>query len=160
MKWSRCSSLPSAILFLALTACGGAPKEATAPPMASPAADLSVQPAGDEAGSPAALSPSSSAEAPPDEGASGEDASIPKPPPLTPLGVPECDGFILKYVACVERHVPADQQDRLMRELHSQRARWLELEKMPEGKVAAGLSCRGVAQRLKADLVVDYGCEF
>ena len=81
-------------------------------------------------------------------------------PPLTLLNVPECDKFVEKYVACVELHVPADQRARIMDELHLHRARWRELEKMQEGKVAAGLSCRGVAQRLKGDLIVDYGCEF
>ncbi|MBX7183649.1 MAG: hypothetical protein K1Y01_00750 [Vicinamibacteria bacterium] len=85
---------------------------------------------------------------------------MPKPPPLTPLGVPECDKFVEKYLACVDVHVPADQQERLMRELHVHRVRWLELEKMQDGKLAAGLSCRGVAQRLKGDLIVDFGCEF
>ena len=85
---------------------------------------------------------------------------MPKPPPFTPLGVPECDKFVNRYVACVDLHVPADQKERVMRELHVHRARWRELQKMQDGKLAASLSCRGVAQRLKGDLTVDYGCEF
>ena len=47
-----------------------------------------------------------------------------------------------------------------MRELNTHRARWRELLSMQDGKIAAGLACRGVAQRLKSDLIVDYGCEF
>ena len=135
------------ISVMALPACGGPKREVPAP-----AAEGAGQPAQGEAGSLAA-------EAPPDDADSGTEGSIPKPPPLTGLGVPECDGFVLKYVACVDLRVPADQQDRLMRELHTHRVRWLELAKMPAGRVAAGLSCRGVAQRLKGDLIVDYGCE-
>jgi hypothetical protein len=84
----------------------------------------------------------------------------PKPPPLIPLGVPECDRFVEKFVACLDLHVPVDKQESLMRELNTHRARWRELENMQEGKVAAGLACRGVAQRLKSDLIVDYGCAF
>lgn len=83
-----------------------------------------------------------------------------EPPPFMPLGVPECDRFVEKYVSCVELHVPQDQRERMMGELHVHRARWRELEKMQEGKVAASLACRGVAQRLKGDLIVDFGCEF
>ena len=77
-----------------------------------------------------------------------------------PFGIPECDKFVDKYVACVDTRVPDGQKERLMRELHVHRARWRELEKMQDGRLAAGLSCRGVAQRLKGDLIVDFGCEF
>ena len=77
-----------------------------------------------------------------------------------PFGVPECDKFVEKYVACVEARVPDDQKEKKMDELHEHRGRWRELGKMDQGKIAMGLSCRGVAQRLKRDLVVDFGCEF
>jgi hypothetical protein len=153
MKWSRSHSHALVIIVGVLSAHGCAPREA--PP---PATDLARQPAPpDSGGSPAA---SSEGAEPPQEAAAPGDPSIPKPPPLTPLGVPECDKFVEKYVACVNTHVPADQRERVMRELHVHRVRWLELEKMQDGKLAAGLSCRGVAQRLKGDLIVDYGCEF
>lgn len=77
-----------------------------------------------------------------------------------PFGVPECDNFITRYVACVELRVPADQKARLMDDLYEHRAKWRELSRMEQGKLAVGLSCRGVARRLKGDLTVDYGCEF
>jgi hypothetical protein len=154
MKPSRPFSLPLAILVAVLPAGGCAPRD---PP--APATDLVLQPAPVDPGS---APTASSDEAQPAPGAvdSGEDPSIPKPPPLTPIGVPECDRFVDKYVVCVDRHVPADQKERVMRDLHIHRARWRELQKMQDGKLAAGLSCRGVAQRLKGDLTVDYGCEF
>ncbi|MEO8501248.1 MAG: hypothetical protein ABI565_10060 [Vicinamibacteria bacterium] len=147
------SLFAGAILVMALPRCGGAPKAERAP-----AAEASI------------------AVAPPPEGASlSEGASAPEaaepdrlattpgqaaPPPLMPLNVPECDNFVKIFVACVDKHVPADHREALMDELNLHRARWRELEKMQEGKVAASLSCRGVAQRLKNDLIVDYGCEF
>lgn len=83
-----------------------------------------------------------------------------EPPPLMPFNVPECDKFVEKYVACVDLRVPADLKEKKMDELHDHRARWRELGKMDQGRVAMGLSCRGVAQRLKSDLIVEYGCEF
>ena len=92
---------------------------------------------------------------PPDPAGEG-----PEVPPFMPFGIPECDKFVDKYVACVDARVPEGQKDRLMRDLHVHRARWRELEKMQDGRLAASLSCRGVAQRLKRDLIVDFGCEF
>jgi len=77
-----------------------------------------------------------------------------------PFGVPECDSFITRYVTCLETRVPAEQKAGLMDDLHEHRARWRELAKMEQGALAVSLSCRGVAQRLKGGLTVDYGCEF
>ena len=154
MKRSRPSSLLFAILVGVLLDPGCASREAPAPATDQAGRKGSTDPGGSPAAS------SEGAEPGQDAGASGEDSSIPKPPPLTPLGVAECDKFVDQYVACVDLHVPADQKDRLMGELHVQRARWRELQKMQDGKLAASLSCRGVAQRLKGDLAVDFGCEF
>lgn len=154
MRRPRPDSLALAILVAVLPACGGAPRETSVP--------LSVEPAASPDSRDALGADTAAAEAEEmrDAAATGEDASVLKPPPLTPLGVPECDKFIEKYLACVDRHVAADQKEKVMRELHVHRVRWLELEKMQDGKLAAGLSCRGVAQRLKGDLIVDYGCDF
>lgn len=141
MKSSQIRALALAFLVAGFPTCGGEPRQASAPPAAASESDQVVPP--DEA-----------------EIGAGGDSSTPKPPPLTPLGVPECDKFVDKYIACVDLHVPAEQKEGVMRELHVHRARWRELQRMQDGKLAAGLSCRGVAQRLKGDLIVDYGCEF
>lgn len=77
-----------------------------------------------------------------------------------PFGVPECDTFVTKYLACVEIRVPLDQQPRLMADLQENRAKWRQLATMPQGGVALSLACRTMAQRVKADLTVDFGCEF
>ena len=133
-------------------ACGGEPKSAPEAP-AQAASTPSTSPP-DEAASPA--------NAPADTGTENAEGATeaPKPPPLTPVGVPECDKFVERFVTCLERHVPPEQREDKMRELNTHRARWRELLNIQEGKVAAGLACRGVAQRLKSDLIVDYGCEF
>jgi hypothetical protein len=148
MRSLRFILLPTAILISALVACGGAPEEVAAPPQPSTSSD------------PAPSAVPATAGAADDAAPAADEASVPDPPPLLPVGVPECDKFVEKYVACVEGRVPAEQKERLMHELHTHRARWRELEKMQDGKLAAGLACRGVAQRMKGDLTVDFGCEF
>ena len=87
-------------------------------------------------------------------------AEAPKPPPYTPFGLPECDGFLVKYRACVEERIPADQRARFEDELRENRTRWWQLAEMQQGTVAVGLACRIFAQSKKTDLAVDYGCEF
>ncbi|MBP6705388.1 MAG: hypothetical protein KA385_17885 [Vicinamibacteria bacterium] len=98
-----------------------------------------------------------------EEAAAAPDApesDLPEPPPPMPFGVPECDTFVTKFLACVEVRVPADQQPRLLADLQENRAKWRQLATMSQGHVALGLACRTMAQRVKSDLIVDYGCEF
>lgn len=118
---------------------------------------------------PPAPGPTTQSPAPVSEGAEpassdAEEGAAPageiEPPPLMPFGVAECDKFVEKYVACVDVRVPDDLKEKKMDELHEHRARWRELGKMEQGRVAMSLSCRGVSQRLKNDLIVEYGCEF
>ena len=160
MKRSHPSALVLAMLVAVLPACDGTRTAGSAPVIPGPTSDLSFQQAPTRAARSASAAAFPAGETAGNDGESEEGPSIPKPPPLTPLGVPECDTFIEKFVACVDLHVPADQKERQMRELHTYRVRWLELEKMQEGKIAARLSCRGVSERLKSDLIVDYGCDF
>jgi hypothetical protein len=139
-------------------ACGEARKaEPTASVEAAPAPALASPAPPDDA-----KTASAPLETAPRETASEGEGAVewPKPPPLTPVGVPECDKFVEKFVACLERHVPEEQQEGKLRELNTHRARWRELLNMQDGKIAASLACRGVAQRLKSDLIVDFGCEF
>jgi hypothetical protein len=110
-----------------------------------------------ESGARASSSPE---ESEPADGAEATTPGEPTAPPLMPFGVPECDKFVEKYVACVDLRVPADLKPVKMGELHDHRARWRELGKMEQSAIAMSLSCRGVAQRLKSDLIVDYGCDF
>ncbi len=135
-----------ALAWLAV-ACGAAPP--ATPPPAPPATPPSAIRAGD---------PAESAGTPAGEPERADRNA--EPTPLVPFGVPECDNFIKRYVACVELRVPADQRARLMDDLNEHRTKWLELSRLEQGKLALGLSCRSVAQRLKGDLTLDYGCEF
>jgi len=132
-------------------ACGASPPAA---PPATPTPALAASP-------PSSFRPgvpAESAGAPSGEPEATDRAA--EPPPLMPIGVPECDNFIKRYVACVEQRVPPDQKAKLMDDLNEHHAKWRELSRLEQGKLAVGLSCRSVAQRLKGDLTVDFGCEF
>ena len=124
--------------------CDGAARPAPAP-----------SPAGASPGEVAAA-PAPAPEADPD--AAGAESS--KPPPFTPFGLPECDGFLIKCQACVDERTPDDQRGRFEDELRENRTRWWQLAEMQQGTVAVGLACRIFAQSKKTDLAVDYGCEF
>lgn len=147
--------------FVVSFACERAPAAGPPPPQAAApaaAAESSTNP-------PAPLSPEAvtTPGSEPEEAAAAADAAepdLPEPPPPMPFGVPECDTFVTKFLACVEIRVPADQQPRLLADLQENRAKWRQLATMSQGHVALGLACRTMAQRVKSDLIVDYGCEF
>ena len=143
--------------FIVSLGCGRGPaSEPASPPAAAPAALVESSPTPPVAPSPEALStPGGEGD---EAGAPGPD--VPEPPPPMPFGVPECDTFVTKFLACVEGRVPADQQPRLMADLQENRAKWRQLATMSQAHVALGLACRTMAQRVKGDLIVDYGCEF
>lgn len=146
------SSSPRALLltaFFVSLACERAPEAGPpAPPPATPVSD------GRLAGAP----PATPADAAGDDRGGGSE--VPVPPPPMPFGVPECDTFVTKYLACVEVRVPADQQPRLMADLQENRAKWRQLATMSQAGVALSLACRTMEQRVKSDLTVDFGCEF
>ena len=142
------------LTFIGSLACERAP--VAEPP--SPVTPVAVE-------RPSTLTPPLSTAAGTTAGGVGEEAAasasdIPEPPPPMPFGVPECDRFVTKFLACVEVRVPADQQPRLMADLQENRAKWRQLATMSQAEVALSLACRTVAQRVKSDLIVDYGCEF
>ena len=79
---------------------------------------------------------------------------------ITPFGVPECDTYVKKYLACVEGRVPAQQRGALLEAFEANRTKWRALAAMREGAVALALACRTAALKSKEALSVDYGCEF
>lgn len=133
--------MASLVLAAACLACGSGPKseptEAVAP---IEPADDAVQ-AADAGGSAAALAPV-------------------EVPGVTPFGVPECDAYVKKYLACVEGRVSGQQKERLIEAFEANRTKWRALSAMKEGAMALALSCRVAAQKSKEELTVEYGCEF
>jgi hypothetical protein len=81
-------------------------------------------------------------------------------PMVTNFGVPECDAYVSKYMACVEGRVTGEAKDQLLATFEANRTKWRAMSTMREGAVALGLACRAALQKAKEELVVDYGCEF
>ena len=147
----------AAVLVCASLACGGGPKGE--PASTSPASMAETPPSAADVATASTPAEDAVADSTGPEGAEGATGAL-KPPPFTPFGLPECDGFLRKYLACVEERVPADQRGRFEAELRDNRTRWWKLADMQQGLVAVGLACRIFAQSKKGDLAVDYGCEF
>ena len=133
--------LAALVLVSVCLACGSGPKGEPAPAAAAiEPADDAVQSADAEATA-AAVAPAGA-------------------PRVTPFGVPECDAYVKKYLACVEGRVSGEQKERLIEAFEANRTKWRALSSMREGAVALALSCRAAAQKSKEELTVEYGCDF
>ena len=120
----------------------------------------------------AAETPLAAAAAAPDSSLEGErlpSPSLPAPaegvvsgstPAVAEFGVPECDKYVRKYLACVEGHVSGAEKEKLIAAFEANLTKWRALAMMREGKIAMALSCRTATAASRDALVVDYGCEF
>jgi hypothetical protein len=79
---------------------------------------------------------------------------------VTSFGVPECDTYVTKYLACVEGKVPADQKDKLVEAFEANRAKWRAMSTTKEGAMALSVTCKAASEKAREALSVDYGCEF
>lgn len=92
--------------------------------------------------------------------ASSDAAATPGALVITPFGVPDCDNYIKKYMACVDGKVTEGQKAALMEQFAANQTKWRALSTMREGAVALSLACRAANQKAKEELAVEYGCEF
>ena len=79
---------------------------------------------------------------------------------VTSFGVPECDTYVTKYLACVEGKVPADQKDKLVEAFEANRTKWRAMSTTKEGAMALSVTCKAATEKAREALSVDYGCEF
>lgn len=119
-------------LAAVLVGCGSPPKETEAAAAASTAAETASTPA-----------------APPDGVAV-----------ITKFGVPECDAYVAKYMACVEGKVTGEAKQQLLATFEANQKKWRAMSTMKEAALALGLACKASAQKAKEELAVEYGCEF
>jgi hypothetical protein len=97
---------------------------------------------------PAASTPAASATpAAPDAGASLE------------FGVPECDEYVKKYLACVESNVPAAVKDQVRASFEQTRDMWRRAAATPQGKAGLAQGCKIALDAAKASMTA-YGCSF
>jgi hypothetical protein len=116
-------------------------------------------PKGEPAPTPAAAEPGDVA-GPRDAGSPAVESAPAGSPETGSFGVPECDAYVKKYLACVGAMASGERREGLIRAFEANRAKWRALSTMREGAVALGLACRAAAQKSKEELTVEYGCEF
>jgi hypothetical protein len=73
------------------------------------------------------------------------------------FGVPECDEYMKKYLACIESKVPEAGRAMLKASLDQQKAAWKQGASTPEGRAALATGCKAAADQTKA-AVAAYGC--
>jgi hypothetical protein len=124
-----------AVLSMATLACGTSPKESpggSAPPAVS--------------GEPAGLA--------------SVEGSVDGGSVITNFGVPECDAYVAKYMACLDEKVSAEAKERLLATFEMNRTKWRAMSTMKGGAAALSTVCLAATQKAKETLFVEYGCEF
>jgi hypothetical protein len=73
------------------------------------------------------------------------------------FGVPECDEYMKKYIACIESRVPEAGRAVLKQSLEQQKAAWKQAAATPEGRRGLAMGCTAAAEHAKT-AVQAYGC--
>jgi len=96
------------------------------------------------------------------------------PPPTTPppaatpapaetavavdsIGVPECDNYITKYLACVSGKVPEASRAQLQASLDQMRQAWKQAAATPDGKASLAQACVAASDAAKSSMSA-FGC--
>lgn len=103
-------------------------------------------------------------------GCGGGDKPAPAPPPTTAaagssvasvaagdFGVPECDQYMKKYLACIDGKVPDMVKPTLKASLDQQKDAWKKAAATPEGKAGLANACTQMEAQSKAAMQA-YGC--
>jgi hypothetical protein len=118
----------------ALVACSGGEKPAAAPPAAGGGAPAAGAPAADSG---AAASGADSVQA-------GD------------FGVPECDDYMKKYMACIDK-MPEAARAASKQALEQTKSAWQQSASTAEGKAALASGCTQASEAAKAGMQA-YGC--
>jgi hypothetical protein len=75
------------------------------------------------------------------------------------IGVPLCDEFLSKFEACIDDHVPDQEQAALRRALKGHRQAWKGAPTNAAGRAGLLATCRHVTEVTKKK-TEQYGCEW
>lgn len=75
------------------------------------------------------------------------------------LGVPACDTFMKKYVACIESKVPAAERESFRQSLEGMKGLWKQMAATPEGRSALVTACTQ-AEAASKQAMTSYGCQW
>ena len=87
-------------------------------------------------------------------------------PPTTPagatvatgdFGVPACDQYMHKYMACVDSKVPEQARAMMRQQLEQTRTQWKQAASTPQGRDGLKMACEQAEASAKQALSV-YGC--
>jgi hypothetical protein len=75
------------------------------------------------------------------------------------FGVPECDDYINKYVACIDSKVPEAGRAMIRQQLDQTKAQWKQAASTPEGKAGLAAGCKAATDAARTAMAA-YGCAF
>jgi hypothetical protein len=75
------------------------------------------------------------------------------------FGVPECDDYYRKYLACINDKVPEAARAAVKQSLEQTRAQWQRAAETPEGKAALASGCTQATATAKQAMTA-YGCQW
>jgi len=118
-----------------LAACSGGAPPAAAPPPATSAPAAAAPAAG---AAPAAAATTAGA---------------------AEFGVPECDDYIAKYLACIDSKVPEAGRAMVRQSLDQTKAQWKQAASTPQGKAGLATGCKAATDAARTAMQA-YGCTF
>ena len=75
------------------------------------------------------------------------------------FGVPECDNYMRKYLACIDSKVPETARPMLKQALDQSKAAWKQAASTPAGKTGLAAACTQAEATAKQSMAA-YGCEW
>jgi hypothetical protein len=73
------------------------------------------------------------------------------------FGVPECDDYFKKYLACIDSKVPEAARAQVRQGLDQTKAAWKQAATTPEAKAALATGCKQATETAKTAMTA-YGC--
>ncbi|MCM2255454.1 MAG: hypothetical protein NDJ94_07250 [Vicinamibacteria bacterium] len=75
------------------------------------------------------------------------------------FGVPECDDYMARYLACIDSKVPEAARGMVRQQLDQTKAQWKQAASTPEGKQGLAMGCKAATDAARASMQA-YGCTF
>lgn len=111
-----------------------------------------------EPAKPAAPAPAATPATPPAAApATPPPAAAPAPATADSIGVPECDNYITKYMACVSGKVPEASRAQLQASLDQMREAWKQAAATDAGKASLAQACTAANDAAKSSMSA-FGC--
>ena len=108
----------------------------------------------------AACSGGSSEKTPPASAAAqGAATTAAAPAGSSEFGVPECDDYISKYLACIDGKVPEAGRAMARQSLDQTKAAWKQAAATPAGKASLATGCKAATDAARTSMAA-YGCSF